>query len=1211
MKKNLFRATVAAMIAAVATSAPLLVHASTFSVTSATSGSTTTFTVTRDSADASETVLYRTVSRTALDGVHFAGASGTLTFAAGVTNMQVAVFETPVDDVSLPSRCQTGTTRTYRFEVLDDGGFRLAYTDREISFGTAWQLNTDRVVLSVTDLVYFNNSAYATGVGSSRYVDVAYTPPSSDVETSGALQGYVLIDDSYDYSRKAATVSTSALFAHVGGTGPYHDAIGNKMYATVCFTEKEQDDGYAYVQIVAGNGGAAYDGSDPDGKVNDPSNSLYKACFELKKGSPAYDGEGKQFFPHRHDYVDRSAGGQSASYTEFFLAEGYLWQHKFKDTTPSCRASASGSLVLSPTVTDITTRFDCAGGDDDTFGYKDLFVRLAMVDGVAPTLTGVTVSPGLYRHGNEVSISLVFSEAVAPFYSYNTGRIVTSWGHFKNIGNTGVNVITFTGVVNPSTTNGKPLVIESFLGVTVKDLAGNAFDESAIANYSIPSVAVDASSRSYAISYDLAGGELPPGASNPTTYSYDTPSFTLVNPTGSPGYFFAGWIGTGLDSVSTNVRVIQAHGDRSYTAVWMPIAYPIAYDGATNGVAGVSNPNPTSYTVEDGDVALANPTRTGYTFVGWFADAGRTTPAPMSFPASDMEPKAFYAAWTPVTYIVRFDPNGGSGAMPDQTLTYDAPAALASNAFTRGGYVFAGWNVAGTAGQPIRDRATVGNLTNAQDAVVTLVAQWEDVDWEAEGRSGDTPDDAYLIYTTRQLDLLASRVNGGNDVNGNAIDMGNDYEGKYFRLMADLAYDPDIEGNFVPIGSEVFIWTPIGAGTVVNPFRGNFDGNGHTVSGIRANFDYRNSAFLGVFGILQDGSVKNLTLADAVFSNAPGSYGGGIVARMDSGTVQNCFVTGSAIVANDHAGSIIGYSSRECAIVGNAYHGCAVRSGDTSSTYASNVGTGGDPDDGDGPHDIDGGAEACYAVAAEGGAVVASEPDFAFPVFGVTNRYWKAGSSVRLEYAGALAAGQTVKFTVNGEPLASDVFTMPAADVTVGATVINGDPQVFTDPQGVKIGDQALVEWLSANNFTQSDINALGSDAAATYKLYECWLLNCSITAENPGGALSITDFAVSTNEVSVTVQLVRQSPLGYIIGELHLYGADDLATDFGLIDGARLDFGDGDSTFAVDSATVQASGSVTQTVIVTFDTSFATEKFFKAAIEFPQSEDSGEDPEE
>ena len=59
------------------------------------------------------------------------------------------------------------------------------------------------------------------------------------------------------------------------------------------------------------------------------------------------------------------------------------------------------------------------------------------------------------------------------------------------------------------------------------------------------------------------------------------------------------------------------------------------------------------------------------------------------------------------------------------------------------------------------------------------------------------------------------------------------------------------------------------------------------------------------------------------------------------------------------------------------------------------------------------------------------------------------------------------------------------------------------------------------------------------------------------------------------------------------------------------IDSGDGDSTFDVDSTTAPASGSVTQTVTATFDTSFATEKFFKAAIEFPQPEDPGEEPEE
>ena len=164
----------------------------------------------------------------------------------------------------------------------------------------------------------------------------------------------------------------------------------------------------------------------------------------------------------------------------------------------------------------------------------------------------------------------------------------------------------------------------------------------------------------------------------------------------------------------------------------------------------------------------------------------------------------------------------------------------------------------------------------------------------------------------------------------------------------------------------------------------------------------------------------------------------------------------------------------------------------------------------------------------------------------------------------------------------------------------------FTDPEGREIEDQALVEWLSANNFTQSDINALGSAAAATDKLYECWLLNCSITAENPGGALSITGFAVSNDQVFVTVQLVRQSPLGYINGALYLYGANNLSVGFGdrPISNEIVNFRDGDSTFAIDPTTAPASGTVTQTVTAIFDASLVSEKFFKATIELAHSEE-------
>ena len=117
------------------------------------------------------------------------------------------------------------------------------------------------------------------------------------------------------------------------------------------------------------------------------------------------------------------------------------------------------------------------------------------------------------------------------------------------------------------------------------------------------------------------------------------------------------------------------------------------------------------------------------------------------------------------------------------------------------------------------------------------------------------------------------------------------------------------------------------------------------------------------------------------------------------------------------------------------------------------------------------------------------------------------------------------------------------------------------------------------------------------------------LTAENPGGALSITGFAVSNGQISVTVQLVRQSPLGCIHGVLYLYCADDLAEGFYIdpIANEIIAFGDGDSTFDVDPTTVPASGSVTQTVTATFDTSLVSEKFFKAAIEFAHSEEPGE----
>ena len=106
--------------------------ASTWSVTSTTSGTTTTFTITRSESATAETVRYRTVSLSALEGQHFTAVSGTLTFAADETRKTVSVTER-TDTGMFQYAAGSGSSgyRQYRFEVLDANGFLLASSLRK------------------------------------------------------------------------------------------------------------------------------------------------------------------------------------------------------------------------------------------------------------------------------------------------------------------------------------------------------------------------------------------------------------------------------------------------------------------------------------------------------------------------------------------------------------------------------------------------------------------------------------------------------------------------------------------------------------------------------------------------------------------------------------------------------------------------------------------------------------------------------------------------------------------------------------------------------------------------------------------------------------------------------------------------------------------------------------------------------------------------
>jgi len=444
--------------------------ASTFTVTSSTSAGITTFTITRSESTAAETVYYRTVSLSALEGQHFTAVSGSLAFTAGQTSKTVTVTEAAPSDAVY--KVYSSTTRQYRFELLDVDGTIITQCDRNVSGGT--QFTDTYLNNSITGLAYFDK--YGDGSllsGCSHYLDVAH---------SGSAGTWVKVGDG-GYSQAVHTVSTGALYNSNSTLRTYLNSSGTQMYATVYFTQKEDQDGYQYIQILADNS-STYDGNDPNGAVNTPSTSLYKACFIL-----SYDPSGSvetdphtQFFPHRWDYADRNAqySGNGRSWQEFDYDNAHLYEQEFKDATPSLRAENSGSLVLAPTVNNINVRFDAAGSGGDDWYFKDLKVRLALVDATAPTvLNNYKVSGGRHQKGNLIYVSVPFSELVTVD---GTPTLTTTWGTLSYCAGSGSNVLTFSGAIASDATGTFSV---SAMSGTVKDLAGNNFSGTVSKDFSI------------------------------------------------------------------------------------------------------------------------------------------------------------------------------------------------------------------------------------------------------------------------------------------------------------------------------------------------------------------------------------------------------------------------------------------------------------------------------------------------------------------------------------------------------------------------------------------------------------------------------------------------------------------------------------------------------------------------------------------------------
>lgn len=124
--------------------------------------------------------------------------------------------------------------------------------------------------------------------------------------------------------------------------------------------------------------------------------------------------------------------------------------------------------------------------------------------------------------------------------------------------------------------------------------------------------------------------------------------------------------------------------------------------------------------------------------------------------------------------------------------------------------------------------------------------------WPGEGLG--TADAPYIVASVSDLNKLMELIETEN----NPISGQNGayhFEGKFFRQTADIDYSnvtKDENGcNYYTYGNR-------------RVFCGNYDGYGHTISGIVTKIRSRDA--LGIFGYVRDGCIKNLTVTSSTFT---------------------------------------------------------------------------------------------------------------------------------------------------------------------------------------------------------------------------------------------------------------------------------------------------------------------------------------------------------
>ncbi len=339
------------------------------------------------------------------------------------------------------------------------------------------------------------------------------------------------------------------------------------------------------------------------------------------------------------------------------------------------------------------------GGDKDQHNSQNY----TLVD--TQILSGTTnekVSPGVNEYEGFTSPS------VEQLTIKNDGSAVLNYYYTRNVYNVVVNKTVGVDTATGSGTYayGADVTIGYTIlpGYSFVDITGDKSSQSFKMPASNLVLQINAKANDYDITFDPNGGEVDITSK---TVTYNKTYGELPSPT-KTGYTFVGWYTSASEGEKiTSTTTVTTTSNQILYAHWSANAYTVTLDA--NG--GTTSTTTLTVTYDSTYGILPVPTRTGYTFEGWYTSASGGTPVTSSTKVSITSAQTLYAHWSANEYTVTFNANGGTTDTTSKTVTYDSMYGDLPTP-TKEGYTFVGWHTKASGGTQFLDSTKVSITSN-------------------------------------------------------------------------------------------------------------------------------------------------------------------------------------------------------------------------------------------------------------------------------------------------------------------------------------------------------------------------------------------------------------------------------------------------------------------------------------------------------------------